>query len=377
VTVKILHTSDWHVGRRIGGHDRSAEHRLVLDEIVGLAADNNVDLTIVAGDLFDTATPTPQAEAIVWRSLLELSSVSRVVVVAGNHDNAARLEAVAPLLALGRITVCATATNPADGGVLELPELDTRVAMLPFISQRGIVRATEIMNLDPDQHAGLYGERIAVLIERLTSEMGPDSVNVLTGHLTVYGALAGGGERQAHIFGYAIPSSAFPGHLSYAALGHLHRQQKMPHGAAVWYSGSPLQLDFGEVDDQKGVLLVEAAPGLPAKVTSIPLREGKRLVTLRGTLDQVLARAGDLGDVYVKVELDEKARVGLADRVRAAIPDVVDVKLRASGGVGGRQLEDRTSVTGPEAFKKYLGDNDVDDPKVEALFAELLEEVSS
>jgi exonuclease SbcD len=151
----------------------------------------------------------------------------------------------------------------------------------------------------------------------------------------------------------------------------------MPHGAAVWYSGSPLQLDFGEVDDQKGVLLVEAAPGFPAKVTSIPLREGKRLVTLRGTLDQVLARAGDLGDVYVKVELDERARVGLADRVRAAIPDVVDVKLRASGGVGGRQLEDRTSVTGPEAFKKYLGDNDVDDPKVEALFAELLEEVSS
>jgi len=151
----------------------------------------------------------------------------------------------------------------------------------------------------------------------------------------------------------------------------------MPHGAAVWYSGSPIQLDFGEVDDQKGVLLVAAAPGLPAKVTSIPLRQGKRLVTLRGTLDQVLARAGDLGDVYVKVELDEKARVGLADSVRAVIPDVVDVKLRASDSADGRRFEDRTSIIGPEAFTKYLQDNDIEDPKVEALFAELLEEVSA
>lgn len=375
--MKVLHTSDWHVGRRIGGRDRSAEHQTVLEEIVGMVAENDVDLTIVAGDLFDTAAPSPQAEAIVWRSLLDLSRFSRVVVVAGNHDNAARLQAVAPLLDLGQITVCATPSPADQGGVLHLSELNTRVAMLPFISQRGIVRASEIMNLDPDQHAGLYGERMGVLIEKLTSEMGPDTVNILTGHLTVYGAVEGGGERQAHIFGYAIPSSAFPGHLSYVALGHLHRQQKMPHGAAVWYSGSPLQLDFGEVDDQKGVLLVEASPGLPAKVTSLPLTGGKRLVTLRGTLEQVLARAEDLGDVYVKVELDEKARVGLADQVRAVIPDVVDVKLRVSIEEMRQTHDDRTSVTGPEAFKKYLEASNVEDPRLEALFAELLEEAIS
>jgi DNA repair protein SbcD/Mre11 len=349
---------------------------VVLEEIVGLAEENSVDITIVAGDLFDTAAPSPQAEAIVWRALLDLSRISRVVVVAGNHDNAARLEAVSPLLDLSQITVCASPVSAADGGVLDLPDLDTRVAMLPFVSQRGIVRAEQIMNLDPDQHAGLYGERMAALIQRLTDGMGPDTVNVLTGHLTVYGAVEGGGERQAHIFGYAIPSSAFPGHLSYVALGHLHRQQKMPHGASVWYSGSPLQLDFGEVDDQKGVLLVEASPGLPAKVTSLPLTGGRRLITLRGTLDQVLARSGDLGDVYVKVELDEKARVGLADQVRAAIPDVVDVKLRAGVDSRSRSYEDRTSVTGPEAFKRYLHDNDTEDPRLESLFVELLEEAN-
>lgn len=373
--MKILHTSDWHVGRRIGGADRSDEHRDVLGEISAIAGDNDVDFSIVAGDLFDTAAPTPTAESIVWRALLELSEVAPVVVVAGNHDNAARLEAVAPLLAMGRITVCATPSPAAQGGVLHLPDLEAKVAMLPFVSQRGIVRAQEIMEADPDQHAAAYADRMKILIDRLTDDMGSDTVNILTSHLTVYGAVTGG-ERAAHIFGYAVPSSVFPGHLSYVALGHLHRQQKMPHGAAVWYSGSPLQMDFGEVDDQKGVLLVEANPGLPSKVTSVPLRSGRRLRTIFGTLEQVLANAADLGDAYVKVELDEKARVGLADEVRAAIPNVVDVKLRKSDRRSLPTHEGRTTVSGPEAFRQYLTDNDVSDPAVAALFDELLSEVS-
>jgi DNA repair protein SbcD/Mre11 len=377
VKVKILHTSDWHVGRRIGGRDRSDEHEAVLEEIVEIASANSVDLVVVAGDLFDSAAPSPRSESIVWRALLELSRVARVVLVGGNHDNAARLDAVAPLLGLSRITVCATPVGPGDGGVLEIPELATKVALLPFISQRGIVRAAEIMNLDPDEHAGLYGERMRAMIERLTSGMGTETVNILAGHLTVYGALEGGGERQAHIFGYAIPSSSFPGHLSYVALGHLHRQQKMPHGAAVWYSGSPLQLDFGEVEDRKGVLLVEAAPGTPSRVTSVPLTRGRKLVSLFGTLDQVLNRAGDVDGAYVKVELDEKARVGLADEVRAVIPDVVEVKLRASDDRARKSYEERTGVTGPEAFSKYLEFNGVDDRRLLALFDELLDEASA
>ncbi|MGB8361440.1 MAG: exonuclease subunit SbcD, partial [Acidimicrobiia bacterium] len=87
--MKILHTSDWHVGRRIRGRDRSEEHRAVLEELVGLAEEHKVDLTLVAGDVFDTASPAPAAEQIVWRALLDLARVSPVLVVAGNHDSPA------------------------------------------------------------------------------------------------------------------------------------------------------------------------------------------------------------------------------------------------------------------------------------------------
>ena len=371
--VKILHTSDWHVGRRIRGRDRSEEHREVLAELIGMAGEHSVDLTVVSGDVFDTASPTPMAEQIVWRALLDLSEVSPVLVVAGNHDNPARLDAVAPILDRAGVTVVGTPRSPAEGGVVTLDDPGVKVALLPFVSQRGIVRVEDLMGSDPDQHAGAYEERLRRVIELLTADMTTDTVNLLVSHLTVYGALAGGGERTAHIFGYAIPASLFPGHLSYVALGHLHRQQKMPHSSAVWYSGSPLQLDFGEVADQKGALLVTAEPGRPSSVSELPLRSGRRLVGLAGTLEQVLARAGETGDAYVRVVLHEPARVGLADEVREAIPNAVEVVLD-NPAAPRPHAEPRQALDPVEAFSRYLRDRDSSDPRVETLFAELLDE---
>lgn len=375
--VKILHTSDWHVGRRIRGRDRSDEHRAVLAEIIELASGHQVDLTVVAGDTFDTASPTPGAEQIVWSALLELSEVSPVVVVAGNHDSPARLDAVAPLLEMGRVSVVGAPAKPGEGGVVSLDEIGVRAAMLPFVSQRGIVKVVDMMGSDPDQHAGAYQERLRRVIGALTAEMTSDTVNLLVGHLTVFGAEAGGGERQAHVFGYAVPSSVFPGHLSYVALGHLHRQQKVPHAGPVWYSGSPMQLDFGEVDDQKGVLVVEADPGLPAKVTTIPLTSGRRLTTLRGTLEEVVARAEEVFDAYVKVILTESGRVGLADEVRSAIPTTVDVVLDNPEDRPKRSHAERQTLVPTEAFHRYLTERGQEDEAVEALFSELLDEATT
>ncbi|HJQ78125.1 MAG TPA: exonuclease SbcCD subunit D [Acidimicrobiia bacterium] len=373
--MKILHTSDWHVGRRIRGRDRSDEHRAVLDELVGLADTHRVDLTVVAGDLFDSASPTPVAEQIVWRALLDLAEVAPVAVVSGNHDHPARLDAIAPVLERAAITVVGAPRSAEDGGTLTIEDPGARIALLPFVSSRGIVKVEEIMGSDPDQHAGLYEDRMRRVVEAITSDMGTDTVNLLVSHLTVFGAMAGGGERSAHIFGYAVPSGLFPGHLSYVALGHLHRQQKMPHASAVWYSGSPLQLDFGEVADQKGALLVKAEPGRPASVEELPLRSGRRLVSLTGTLEQVLARADEARDAYVRVILQETARVGLADEVRAAIPDAVEVVLdNPSKPIPAR--EPRQGLEPTEAFARYLADRDSADPRVQKLFAELLDEAA-
>ncbi len=373
--MKFLHTSDWHVGRRIRGRSRDDEQKAVLSEIVGIADSHRVDVTIVAGDLFDLSSPSSADEALVYRTLLDLAEVAPVSVIAGNHDGTGRLEAVRPLLDLGRITVVATPRRADEGGVAIYEDIGLKLAMLPFVSQRGVVKVEDIMQLDPDQHSQKYEERMRRVIETLVSGMGTDTVNVLTSHLTVYGASPGGGERDAHIFGYALPPQAFPGTLSYVALGHLHRQQRIPAPSQVWYSGSPLQLDFGERADEKGVLLVEADPGLPASVTPVPLNSGVSLVQIGGTLEQVLARAPEVDGAYVKVILDERPRAGLNDEVRTAIPGAVDVLIA-------RESQDRPQKTGSrstrsprELFAAYLEAQGVDDPAVVEFFAEIEEEV--
>jgi len=375
--MRLLHTSDWHVGRKIRGRSRADEHRAVLSEIVDIARDRLVDITLVAGDLFDISSPSPEDESIVYRALLDLAEIGPVLVVGGNHDSAARLEAVKPLLDLGRITVVARPSRPADGGVAVIESLGLKVACLPFVSQRGIVKAAEIMDLDPDQHAQSYEERLRRIIAGLTDDMGTDTVNVLSAHLTVYGATSGGGEREAHIFGYAIPPQAFPGSLSYVALGHLHRQQRISYSAPVWYSGSPLQLDFGEVGDEKGVLVVEAEPGKPASVDAVVVESGTKLVQIRGSLEQVVARASEVEGSYVKVLLDEQARAGLNEEVREAIPGAVDVIIAQLEDKTPRERVERVGRSPAELLEAYLASKGVDDSAVVELFRELEEEVLS
>jgi exonuclease SbcD len=207
--------------------------------------------------------------------------------------------------------------------------------------------------------------------------MGTDTVNVLSAHLTVYGATSGGGEREAHIFGYAIPPQAFPGSLSYVALGHLHRQQRISYSAPVWYSGSPLQLDFGEVGDEKGVLVVEAEPGKPASVDAVVVESGTKLVQIRGSLEQVVARASEVEGSYVKVLLDEQARAGLNEEVREAIPGAVDVIIAQLEDKTPRERVERVGRSPAELLEAYLASKGVDDSAVVELFRELEEEVLS
>jgi len=375
--MRLLHTSDWHVGRKIRGRSRAGEHRSVLAEIVQIAADQRIDVTVVSGDLFDISSPAPDDEAIVYRALLDLAELGPVIVVGGNHDNPARLEAVKPLLDLGRITVVARPTQPGDGGVILLEDLGLKVAVLPFVSQRAIVKAEQIMSLDPDQHAQTYEARLRRVIESLTGGMGLDTVNVVAAHLTVYGGEKGGGEREAHIFGYAIPPQAFPSSLSYVALGHLHRQQRIAAPAPVWYSGSPMQLDFGEAGDTKGVLIIDAGPGTPAVVTPVPIEHGVPLVQVSGTLEQVIAMGEELQDAYVKVLLDEKARAGLNEEVRVAIPGVVDVVISRPDDGEPRERATRAGRSPVELLEAYLAQRGVEDPAVVELFRELESEVST
>ena len=381
--MKLLHTGDWHVGKAMRGQSRADEHEAVLAEVTGIAAAEAVDLVVVTGDLFETSAPAPESEAIVYRHLLGLAGTgAKVVVIGGNHDNPRRLAAVTPLLALGQVTLLAEPAKADEGGVLGFETAGgekVNLALLPFVSQRGIVKADDLMGAQAVDHSATYAERLRRLVEHLTEGLdGTDAVNLLAAHAMVSGGVLGGGERQAHtIFQYELPGGAFPPALHYVALGHLHRTQPVPGAACpAWYSGSPLALDFGEGADRKAVLVVEAVAGSPATVRQVPLESGRALRTLRGTFADLRAMAKDVGDDWLRVQVDEPARAGLAEEVRALLPNAVQVSARPVEATEGGARAPRLGRSPDELFGEYLDEQDVDDDRLLALFRELHDELS-
>ena len=371
-------TADWHVGRTLRNRSRADEHRAVLAEIAGIARAEEVDLVIVAGDLFDSTSPAAESEQIVYGALLDLTaSGAEVIVIAGNHDHPRRLQAVTPILNRVQVRVAAAISRPDQGGVVKLTTRGgeaASIALVPFISKREAVRANELMALEAAGQVQKYMELCERIVAALCRDLDSASVNIAVGHLAVLGGTMGGGERLAHtVFDYYVPSQIFPATLHYVALGHLHAPQRIGAGCPMWYSGSPLQLDFGETTVTNSVLLVDARAGTPAEVTQVPLKSGRRLRTLKGTLSSMAPAAATVGDDYLKLILQESPRIGLADEARNLFANAVDVSVERSAASTQTAIANTDDGDPNELFRSYLKEQGQDDDLVIAAFDELLE----
>ncbi|PZG52932.1 exonuclease sbcCD subunit D [Spongiactinospora gelatinilytica] len=385
--MKILHTADWHVGKVLKGRSRLDEHRAVLRELVTLARREDVDAVVVAGDLFDTSAPTPEAQGLVLPALMALREGGRdVVVLAGNHDNPQLLEVYRPVLGKLGIQVVGGFRRPEAGGTLSFTARSgepVRLAVLPFLSHRYVIRAAEVLAGTAADHNRDYAGRIGELIGALTAGFAADTVNLVTTHGTLPGGKFGGGEREAQsIFSYYFEAAAFPSTTQYAALGHLHRRQQIPGPCPIWYSGSPLAVDFGEEANAPGALLVTVEPGRPAVVREIAFDAPRALATVRGTLERLSAVAADLVDTetWLRVIVEEKPRPGLADTVREILPGAIEVVLderfRPVNPV--RQAGPAATGRSPrELFRDYLTAAGRHDDNVAALFDRLYDEVTT
>jgi DNA repair protein SbcD/Mre11 len=385
--VKFLHTADWHVGKTLKGRDRLDEQRAVLAEIASIAEANEVDAVLVAGDVYDLSAPSAPAQQLVIQALLRMRRAgAEVIVIAGNHDHGPTFEAYRPLMGVAGITLAGMYRSPERGGVVGFKSrsdgADTQVAVLPFLSQRYAVRAAEIVANSPSENVRAYDEQVRQVIGSLTSAFSADTVNVVMSHITCVGGTFGGGERSAQsIFEYSVPATVFPVSAHYVALGHLHRRQALPAPAPVHYSGAPLAVDFGEQDNTSVVCLVEAAPGVPARITDIPVTAGRRLRTVHGTLAELEAKAGDYGDDYLRVYLREPTRAGLRDDAVEILPNALEVRIdpefAPQADKAPRAAEARTARTPGQLFADYCATREVSDPRVAALFGELHDEVTA
>jgi DNA repair protein SbcD/Mre11 len=382
--MRLLHTADWHVGKTLKGRSRLDEQEQVLREIVGIAREHEVDAVLVAGDLYDTAAPSAQAQQLVVRTLMGLArDGAQVIAIAGNHDHAAALDAYRPLANAAGITLVGSVRTAERGGVVEFRARSTgergTVAVLPFLSQRYAVRAAELVANTPAENTGAYDQQLRDVLHSLTAGFRDDAVNMVMAHLTVLNGVFGGGERAAQsIFEYAVPATIFPVESHYVALGHLHRRQRIDAPCPVHYAGAPLPVDFGEQDNTPVVCLVEAAPGTPAAVTDIPITAGRRLRTVRGTVSELEALAGTVGDDFLRVWVREPARAGLREEVVALLPNALEVRIdpEFAAPVAASRPSAGPERSPSELFREYLGTRNVADPRVEQLFARLHDRVT-
>jgi exonuclease SbcD len=382
--VKILHTADWHVGKILKNQPRFDEHRAVLADLVRIARDEDVDVVVVAGDLFETSAPGPEAQGLVMRTLLALKGDGRqVVVLAGNHDNQQLVDkAYRPVLGELGIHVVGLPKRPDAGGTISLRTKgneSARVAVLPFVSYRHAVRAAEVMLHDTHQHSQDYANRVRALVELLTADFTGDTVNLVTTHATLLGGRRGGGEREVQtLLGYELPAQVFPSSAHYVALGHLHRHQEIDGPCPIAYSGSPIALDFGEENNESVALVVTATPDSRAHLRPVPLRGGRQLRTLRGTLDHVISEGEQAGEAFLRVILTQQASAGLGELVRQKLPNTLEVQIdeqyRSRPGVAERPTRSRLDRSPTDLFADFLAERGIEDKRVAGMFAELLEE---
>lgn len=394
--MRILHTSDWHVGKVLKGQSRLAEHVEVLAQVVEIARAHRPDLVIVAGDLYDTAAPTPDATRLVTRALSALRNTGAdVVAIGGNHDNGPALDALRPWAEAAGIALRGTVRDSVADHVISGATADGerwRLVALPFLSQRYAVRAAEMYDLTPAEANQTYADHVARLLARLTEDFtAPDPahpvVNLVTAHLTVVGAAAGGGEREAHtVLDYAVPATVFPTSAHYVALGHLHRSQSVPGPCPIRYSGSPLAVDFGEEENAPSVTLVEVAPDKAATTTQVPITAAMPLRTVRGTLadlatvrdalDELAARDG-AALPWLRVHLRETPRAGLREEVQELLPRALEIRIDPDLAPKPTARAARTAGRSPrQLFAEYLeARGHAADDGVRELFDELYEEL--
>ena len=343
--LRFLHTSDWHLGRSFGGASLLDEQAAFADEFVALVAAERADLVVLAGDVYDRAVPPADAVALFRKTLQRVRETgARVVVIAGNHDGADRVAAYDGLTDLAGVYVRGGYERAADVIALTFEDGPLDVVAVPFLDPL-LARPTDDADAPRPTHASVLAAVLDAARSRCTA---PRSLAVA--HAFVAGAAASDSERALSVGGTdQVPVSLFDG-FSYTALGHLHRPQTV--GARVHYPGSPLPYSFSEAHPKR-VLAVDMDAAGAITVRALAVTAGRPVVTLTGTLDDLLRDPSHAPFVAHRVRAivtDPGVVVDAKARLRERFAHIVEIELRP-------ERADGTSgpIEGSAAARRGLG----------------------
>ncbi len=300
--VKALHTSDWHIGRNLYGRKFTEEHRAFLNWLAETLVSENIDILLIAGDIFDTSTPSNRSLELYYSFLCKVaeSHCRHVVVTSGNHDSPSVLNAPREVLRFLDIHIVGSVSGDPEDEVLVLRDRNGKaeiiVCAVPFLRDRDIREAEAGESLEEKSKKLIHGitnhyRQIADLaLQRRTAER--EVPIVAMGHLFTKGAITTerDGIRDIYVGNLVhVAADSFPDCIDYLALGHLHVPQKVGGSEVKRYSGSPLPMGFGEAGQTKSVQIITFT-GSPPEVTPLPIPPFLHLESIRGDLQGILAR---------------------------------------------------------------------------------------
>ncbi len=377
--MKVLHTSDWHLGRSLYGQKRYAEFGQFLDWLSTTIVSEQVDILLVAGDIFDTSAPSNRAQSLYYQFLCRVaaSPCRHIIVIAGNHDSPTFLDAPKALLRSLDVHVIGAAAENIDDEILLLKDAEgfaeLLVCAVPYLRDRDIRQVQAGESLADKDHNLLEGIRnhyhhVAERAESQRKTLGLDIPIIAMGHLFTAGGqtIDGDGVRELYIGSLAhVHASIFPPCIDYVALGHLHVPQKIGGAEHMRYSGSPLAMGFGEATQQKSVCLVHfsnvsnaGAPKPTVELLDVPVFQQLRKVSgdWAEIASQLLSLADSNDPVWLEVIYQGDEIVSdLRERLEALIEGSKLLILR----IQNTRLIDR--VLNSSHADESLEDLDVDD----------------
>lgn len=334
--MKILHTSDWHLGKYLDKYSRINEQSKFIDELEVICENEKVDLIIIAGDIYDVSNPPIIAEKLFFNALkrLSLNGKRPIIIISGNHDSKSKLLSPSPLaqefgiFIQGNLkTICEPIKNEyfsilnCGEGFLEI-EVNGEKAVfitIPYITEKDlneeIFKGVEDFEMQKD-----FSNKIEKILEDLSINFRDDTINVVVSHLFVRGGIESDSERKIQAVGgtYAIDSKVFPKNTQYVALGHLHRCQQIKASCKVYYSGSPIRYSQSEIEYDKVVLVVDIEPKKEAEVKKVVLKDYKPIRVFKGkNYDEAFEFCNSIKDEesYAFIEIIVKEYLS-ADKIR-------------------------------------------------------------
>lgn len=353
--MRILHTSDWHLGKNLEGYSRMDEQEAFLKDFIEIVKNEKVDMVIIAGDIYDSSNPPARAEKMFYDTLKELSSDGEriTLVISGNHDNPERLVAAGPLARDHGIIMIGTPKSVVETGdygshkVVDAGEgfveiningENAVILTVPYPSEKRLSEVLYGTVDDDDERLKSYSDRIKMLFNSLSEKYREDTINIVVSHLFAMGSEEAGSERNVQLGGsFIVNGSCFPSEAQYVALGHVHKPQIVPgtHRKAR-YSGSPIQYNKKEINFKKKCYIVDVKAQEECSIEEVEFKVYKPIEIWKcDSIEAAIEKCEENKDkdcwVYLEIATDRYLREDEIKKMKSTKKDILEITPKIIG----------------------------------------------